>query len=178
MKRINLITPKTYFPLDLSIQKKFVYILFSLFLIYFGLRGLYDYNELQSSKRDLLKINHEIGQLKLALSEKRSIDEKTTNIEKEFSSIAADYQILKKEVVIKDIFAMISKIIPANTWITSLEFQYYGEKSLLVKGKSLHKEEIFTFLKNSYSIGKNSELINMQADGVNTFNFEIKMELL
>jgi hypothetical protein len=178
MKRINLITTEACFTLDLSMQKKIIYILFFLFLVYSGLRGFYDHNELQSNKQDLLKINQEINQLKLTLSQKRSIDERSINVEKEFSSIASDYQIIKKDFVIRDVFAMISKIIPPNTWITSLEFRYYGEKSLLLRGKSLYKEEIFAFLKNSNSMGKNSELITIQADGVNAFNFEIKLELI
>lgn len=177
MKRINLITPRIYFPVELSVQKKIVYLLFLVFFAYTGLSAYFDYEKLKLGKIEIALINQEIRGLKQALSEKKSLEEKSSYIEKEFASIAADYQLLRKDIVIKDVFAVLSKVVPANTWITSLDFQYGGEKSLLLIGKSLNKEEVFTLMKNSAALGKNSELVTMQADANNSFNFEIKLEL-
>jgi len=73
----------------------------------------------------------------------------------------------------------LSELTPHNTWITSLDFSYDNEKKLNISGKSINKEEVFTFLNNLSSMGKNPEMIEMNREGdKGQFSFQITVELL
>lgn len=137
------------------------------------------YNELKNEMLNITSLEAEINKLKLLLSEKREFDEKAKFIEKEFADISTDYNILKKNLIIKDLMIKLSEIVPHNTWITSLDFVYEGEKRLNISGKSNNKEEVFTFLNNLVAVGKNAELIGMNRDGEKgQFSFQMTVELL
>lgn len=177
MKRINLISKKVYFPLPLMLQKRLATILFIL-LVFFTFARFYKlYNAIKFEKGNIAAVEIDIQRLKLSLQEGRVIEEKDQIIEKEFSDIAADYSILKKNLVIKDVLLMLSENIPHNTWITNIDFFYDSDKKLIIQGNSVNKEEVFTFLNNLTKVSKNAELLDMQHLGEN-FSFNIVLELL
>lgn len=124
-------------------------------------------------------LESDIAKLKQTLAEKRALEEKAKYIENEFANIKTDYDILRKNVIIKDIMFNLSELTPHNTWITSLNFSYDGEKKLNISGRSYNQDEIFTFLKNLSAIGKNPELIWMNRESEKgQFSFQITVELL
>ncbi|GAB4440958.1 MAG: hypothetical protein OHK0040_12340 [bacterium] len=179
MKRINLITPKKYFPVPVLLQKKVVAALLILFFVVTGFKYYKLQSELKIETQSIANLETEIQRLKLTLSEKRAFDEKARYIEKEFADISADYNILKKNLIIKDLMVKLAEVIPHNTWITSLDLVYEGEKKLSISGKSINKEEVFTFLNNLSSVGKNPELTGMTREGEKAqFSFQITVELI
>ncbi len=179
MKRINLITPKRYFPVPLSLQKRIFTTLFLLLLAITSYRYYRLYTELKDTTTIVANLEADVTRLKQTLSEKRAIDEKAQYIEKEFADISADYNILKKNVIIKDIMAKLSDIVPESLWLTSIDFINEPEKKINVSGKSRDKDAIFSFLNNLSLIGKSVELTGMNREGENgSYSFQITLELL
>gem|GEM_PF-3458923 len=179
MKRINLITPKQYFPVPILWQKRFVAVFFIIMLFLNAFKYYVTFTELKRETMNITSLETEINKLKQALIAKRAFNEKAQNIEKEFADVTADYNILKKNLIIKDVMLKLSELTPHNTWITSLDFSYDNEKKLNISGKSINKEEVFTFLNNLSSMGKNPEMIEMNREGdKGQFSFQITVELL
>lgn len=177
MKRINLVTPKKYFPLPFILQRRIVFLLFLFLFLYDAYHYYRVYNSLKKEQAQLNILENRISLLKQSIKNKQVISEKAQLIEKEFANIATDYNILKKNMIAKDILIKLSELVPNNTWLTSIDFKYEDEKMLFINGKTLEKEEIFTFLNNLSSIGRNQELIEMSSDGGNKkYNFQITLQ--
>lgn len=179
MKRINLITPKRYFPVPISLQKKVIAVLFIIFFATNVIKYYFSYTELKNETNNIAILESDIAKLKQTLAKKRALDEKVSFIENEFANIKLDYDVLKKNVIIKDIMVNLSELTPHNTWITSLNFSYDGEKKLYIDGKSYNKDEVFTFLKNLSAIGRNQELSWLNRENEKGyFIFQITVEFL
>lgn len=176
MKRINLLPREPFFPLPISLQKKIVYPLILLILVYYSF-NFYKYKkELDSVILNVSNLKMEIESMRKSITEKSVYLEKSNVIENEFLTIKEDYYLLKKNMLIKDIFERLTVVVPPNLWVTSISYSDNPENTINVTGKSFDKNEIFIFLNNCLNIGKNAELIGIDKESNNVYNFNIKID--
>lgn len=177
MKHINLVSKVYLFPLPLNIQKNIVKIIFAFFIIYASIEGYILFNQIKVYETNINTINLEMNQLKQQALQKKSLMELKKTIEKEFSMISSEYELLTKKSSIKSVFENLSMLTPNDLWVTNLEIQYDQEKVVKLSGKSFKKNDVFTFMKNLNSIGKQVDLINLLLEQDGIYSFELKVEL-
>lgn len=176
MKRINLLPKEPFFPLSISLQKKIVYPLILFILAYYSF-NFYKYKkELDGVILNISNLKTEIESIKKSITEKNVYLEKSNVIEREFLTIKEDYDLLKKNMLIKDIFERLTVVVPPSLWVTSISYSDNPEKTININGKSFDKNAIFIFLNNCLNIGKNPELIGIDKESNNVYIFSIKID--
>lgn len=176
MKRINLVPKERFFPISEGVQRNVIYPLIFLIILFYGYNFYRSKKELDLLNLTIFNLKNEIENIKKTILEKNQYLEKSSVIEKEFLTIHEDYNVLKKDMRIKDIFEKLTEIVPHNLWITSISYSNLQQKSIYIDGKSYDKESIFIFLNNCIEIGKNPELINIDKEEKSVYRFNIKIE--
>ncbi len=177
MKRINLIPREPLLPLKTTYQKSLTYPILLTIIVFYGLSFVKAKKELDSINRSILDTRSEIQNIKDIIIKKTSYLEKGSVLEREFLAVKEDYEVLKKNMAIKAVLGQLPNITPVNLWVVSISYSGESEKVINISGKALKKEEIFLFLSNCQSLGKNTELIEINKEG-NIFNFSIKVDSL
>lgn len=177
MKRINLVPKEPLFPLSISHQKKIIYPLVLLIVVFYSYSFYKAKIELNKLNLTISNLKADIEQLKNTVTEKNIYLQKSINLEKEFLTIKEDYEILKKNMHIKNIIYELTGLVPSNLWLTSISYLSDSQKVITITGRSLKKEDIFLFLNNCSNIGKNPELIEINSED-NSYIFSIKIEMI
>ncbi|MCX7990691.1 MAG: PilN domain-containing protein [Proteobacteria bacterium] len=178
MKRINLIPKEPLFPLSESIQRKIVYPIILIIIIFYSLNFYRARKDLDSLNDTFNNLKVEIEAIKKSLTEKNLYLEKSSAIEKEFLTIKDDYYLLKKNIIIKDIFEKLTGIVPQQLWITAISYTEDSNRSVNINGKSFNKDAIFLLLNNCLIIGKNPELIGIDKEDGNVYSFSIRVDII
>lgn len=178
MKRINLVPKEPMFPLSKTLQRRIVYPVILLIIAFHS-------NNFYKARKELININSQIAMtktdienIKKSITEKSGYLEKSSVIEKEFLAIQEDYNILKKNTSIKKVFESLTEIVPPNLWLTNINYQDNDDRFINLSGKSYNKEAIFLFLNNCSNIGNTPELISIDKEDENLYNFTMKIEML
>jgi hypothetical protein len=177
MKHINLISKEPFFPISVSLQKRIIFLIFVVFVVYNGLKVYYSFKMQRKLQEDIKILSLEKTRIKNLIDQNQQDVELRNSLEKEFSK-DIDNALLVKKGAILNIFNHLSELTPDHVWITSLEIQYDNEKFLRIAGKSLNKKEIFIFMYNLKKKNNNVTLINIQSGDGHEYSFELRLDLI